>query len=152
MATHSSDLAWRIPWTEEPGGLYSMGSQELDMTQRLNNIYVSRMMLGRQVCEHLRMKRLEMTPKKAFGPYQGRIIYDILFHFISKLLRQTLSMPQDSFSNTSELQNLNKERTTLRLKVFTAKVQQIASQDDCSLAGPHQLQKSHRVLSLPSQN
>ena len=27
MATHSSILAWRIPWTEEPGGLPSMGSQ-----------------------------------------------------------------------------------------------------------------------------
>ena len=27
MATHSSALAWRIPWTEEPGGLQSMGSQ-----------------------------------------------------------------------------------------------------------------------------
>ena len=29
MATHSSILAWRIPWTEEPGGLQSMGSQRL---------------------------------------------------------------------------------------------------------------------------
>ena len=27
MATHSSILAWRIPWTQEPGGLQSMGSQ-----------------------------------------------------------------------------------------------------------------------------
>ena len=27
MATHSSILAWRIPWTEEPGGLKSIGSQ-----------------------------------------------------------------------------------------------------------------------------
>ena len=27
MATHSSILAWEIPWTEEPGGLESMGSQ-----------------------------------------------------------------------------------------------------------------------------
>ena len=27
MATHSSILAWRIPWTEEPGGLQSMGLQ-----------------------------------------------------------------------------------------------------------------------------
>ena len=27
MATHSSVLVWRIPWTEEPGGLQSMGSQ-----------------------------------------------------------------------------------------------------------------------------
>jgi len=32
MATHSSTLAQRIPWTEEPGGLQSMGSQESDMT------------------------------------------------------------------------------------------------------------------------
>ena len=29
MATHSSILAWRIPWTEEPGGLWSMGSQRV---------------------------------------------------------------------------------------------------------------------------
>ena len=27
METHSSNLAWRIPWTEEPGGLQSLGSQ-----------------------------------------------------------------------------------------------------------------------------
>jgi len=32
MATHSSILAWRIPRTEEPGGLQSMRSQELDTT------------------------------------------------------------------------------------------------------------------------
>ena len=31
MAAHSSVLAWRIPWPEEPGGLQSMGSQELDV-------------------------------------------------------------------------------------------------------------------------
>ena len=29
MATHSSILAWRLPWTEEPGGLQSMGSQRV---------------------------------------------------------------------------------------------------------------------------
>ena len=29
MATHSSILAWRIPWTEEPGWLQSMGSQRI---------------------------------------------------------------------------------------------------------------------------
>ena len=32
MATHSSILAWKIPWTEEPGGLQSMGCKELDTT------------------------------------------------------------------------------------------------------------------------
>ena len=30
MATHSSILAWRIPWTEEPGGLQSMGLQRVN--------------------------------------------------------------------------------------------------------------------------
>ena len=34
-ATHSSIPAWRIPWTEEPGGLQSMGSKESDRTERL---------------------------------------------------------------------------------------------------------------------
>ena len=29
MATHSSVLAWNVPWTEEPGGLQSMGSQRV---------------------------------------------------------------------------------------------------------------------------
>jgi len=33
MATHSSILIWRIPWTEEPGELQSMGGKELDMTE-----------------------------------------------------------------------------------------------------------------------
>ena len=37
MATHSSILAWRIPRTEEPGGLQSIGSQESDKTERLNS-------------------------------------------------------------------------------------------------------------------
>ena len=30
MATHSSILAWEIPWTEEPGGVQSIGGKELD--------------------------------------------------------------------------------------------------------------------------
>ena len=35
MATHSSILAWEIPWTEGPGRLQSMGSQEPDTTEQL---------------------------------------------------------------------------------------------------------------------
>ena len=34
MATHFSILAWRISWTEEPGGLWSWDSQELDTTEQ----------------------------------------------------------------------------------------------------------------------
>ena len=35
MAHHSSTLAWKIPWTEEPGGLQSVGSLRVDMTEQL---------------------------------------------------------------------------------------------------------------------
>ena len=36
MATYSSTLAWKIPWTEEPGGLQSMGLLESGTTERLH--------------------------------------------------------------------------------------------------------------------
>ena len=37
MTTHSSMLAWEIPWTEKTGRATVMGSEESDMTERLNN-------------------------------------------------------------------------------------------------------------------
>ena len=37
MVTHSSTLAWRIPWTEEPGRLQSTGHVELDMSEETEN-------------------------------------------------------------------------------------------------------------------
>ena len=36
MATHSTILAWNIPWIEEPDGLQPMGNKEWDRTERLN--------------------------------------------------------------------------------------------------------------------
>ena len=39
MVTHFSSLAWEIPWTEEPGGLQSMGLQESDTAERLYHHY-----------------------------------------------------------------------------------------------------------------
>ena len=41
MATHSSILAWRIPWTEELGGLQSMGREESDTTEQLHFHFLS---------------------------------------------------------------------------------------------------------------
>ena len=41
MATHSSILAWGVPWTEEPGGLQSMGlpkGKKLDMTSQQHKV------------------------------------------------------------------------------------------------------------------
>ena len=37
METHFSILAWRIPWTEEPGGLQSWGHKELNTTEQLTH-------------------------------------------------------------------------------------------------------------------
>ena len=37
MATHSCIIAWKIPWTEEPGGYSPWGRKELDMTERLTD-------------------------------------------------------------------------------------------------------------------
>ena len=36
MTTHSSTLAWRIPWREEPGGYSPSGRKDADMTERLH--------------------------------------------------------------------------------------------------------------------
>ena len=40
MATHSSILAWRIPWTGEPGELHPWGHKESDTTEQLKHAHV----------------------------------------------------------------------------------------------------------------
>ena len=62
MATHSSTLAWKIPWTEEPCRLQSMGSQRVDMTERL---HIS-------ICD-LRDKKME----KAMAPHSSTLAWKI---------------------------------------------------------------------------
>ena len=54
VAAHSRILAWRIPWTEEPGGLQPMGSQESDTTE----------------CTHTRLSPLSLSGSSA--PLLGR--------------------------------------------------------------------------------
>ena len=46
MAPHSSTLAWKIPWTEEPGRLQSMGSQEESDMVELLHIHFSLLCIG----------------------------------------------------------------------------------------------------------
>ena len=55
MATHSSFPAWRIPWTEEPGGLQSMGSQRHDWVAntRTRLMFISTFCLYKYVCSWL---------------------------------------------------------------------------------------------------
>ena len=50
MATHSSILAWRVPWTEEPGGLQSKESQRLRQLKQLH-ITAEYIMLNAGLCE-----------------------------------------------------------------------------------------------------
>ena len=54
MATHSSVLAWKIPWTEEPGGLQSTGSQRVEhdrVTEHTPNFILLMRRLERQAME-----------------------------------------------------------------------------------------------------
>ena len=45
MTTHSSILAWRIPWMEEPGRLQSMGLKESDTTEQLHLLFTTEQMV-----------------------------------------------------------------------------------------------------------
>ena len=40
LETHSSILAWRIPWTEEPSGLQAMGCKEWNMTGQISTAHI----------------------------------------------------------------------------------------------------------------
>ena len=56
MAVHSSILAWRIPWREEPGGLQSMESQ-IDMTMATDELWT-------EVCNIVQDTGIKTMPKK----------------------------------------------------------------------------------------
>ena len=68
MATHSSILAWRIPWTEEPGGLQSMGSQRVgydwatDTLTFHKRINLEKWELGSRKWKELRFPALGLLP------------------------------------------------------------------------------------------
>ena len=54
MATHSSILAWRVPWTEEPGGLQSVGLQRVEHDGATNTFtsHATTMTQGNQINKH----------------------------------------------------------------------------------------------------
>ena len=52
MATHSSMLAWEIPWTEEPGGHSPQDTKELDTIERLNSNNEVHSLVCELVSEH----------------------------------------------------------------------------------------------------
>ena len=73
MATHSSILAWRIPWMEEPGGLQSTGSQ------RVGHNWATSLSLSGNFTAHMRLENIELKQ-------------------IVKLYFKTLTLPFNPFS------------------------------------------------------
>ena len=64
MVTHSSILAWSIPWTEEPDRLKFMGSQRVNMTERFTPTYTHSMILemiqaAEELCPLTHRERIE---------------------------------------------------------------------------------------------
>ena len=55
MATHSSILAWKIPWAEEPGGLQSMGHKESDMMETTQYTHTHQRQVKNQWSEIVRL-------------------------------------------------------------------------------------------------
>ena len=80
MATHSSILAWRIPWTEEPGGLQSMGPQRQDHVTNTNAIYM---------CVYLSLSNSVVFI--AWGEYSGHTLSTVA-HRLSALLVLALAV------------------------------------------------------------
>ena len=77
MATHSSILAWRIPWTEEPGGLQSMGSQRVghnSFTTDVNYFYAPK------------LDAFSFTPGFLFGCGNHRMIETEFLPFVGPSL------------------------------------------------------------------
>ena len=67
MATHSSILDWKIPWTEEPGGLQPTGSKESDTTEKV-------CMTHRPI-----MSQTNLTPSSLLFPKKVLIVHIMTF-------------------------------------------------------------------------
>ena len=79
MATHSSILAWKIPWTEEPGGLRSMDSKRVEKDSAVKqqqsirhhaNLTCS-IILGISFCSRVQFKIRQLTIQKNKDTYKG---------------------------------------------------------------------------------
>ena len=68
MASHSSIPAWRIPWTEEPGGLQSMGSQRVRHDSATNST-VQYVVPNAGDTEEKQGQKTKQEPHQPYGPY-----------------------------------------------------------------------------------
>ena len=73
MATHSSILAWKTPWTEEPGSLQSTGSQSRTLPKRLSTRGADSMC--RVLCEGNRMTEAKLLPSRSLAANRNKTVY-----------------------------------------------------------------------------
>ena len=109
MAIHSSILAWKIPWTEEPGGLQSMGCNELDLTEQLSMceerqvcVQVTSVQLSRSVISDSTLPMDCSTPGFP-GHYKLRQLVQIRVHRVADIIQPSypLSSPSPPVFNLS---------------------------------------------------
>ena len=83
MATHSSILVWKMPWTEEPGGLQSMGSQRVRhdlMTKqqhRAKNDKIVPLFLCRFILHILNLTRFKFKKEKEMAAHSSILAWKI---------------------------------------------------------------------------
>ena len=109
MAPHSSTLAWKIPWMEEPGRLQSMGREESDTTERLH-FHFSLSRIGEGNGNPLQCSCLE-NPRDGgawwaaiFGVAQSRTQLKRLSSSSSKLFQETFWPLQGTSENCFQLE------------------------------------------------
>ena len=68
MATHSSVLAWKIPWSEKPGGLQSMVRKRLDTTERLTHTQAACIFSRLILCQLLHLLLFSSILRVFFSP------------------------------------------------------------------------------------
>ena len=77
MATYSSDLAWEIPWTEEPGGLQSMGvAKESDTIEQLNNnnnIHIGKQFSLTRQFQHMDLRMVDDVQTESVGYSKAQV-------------------------------------------------------------------------------
>ena len=83
MATHSSILVWKIPWTEEPGGLQSMGSQRVlhdlmtKQQRRAKNDKIVPLFLCRFLLHSLNLTRFKFKKEKEMAAHSSILAWKI---------------------------------------------------------------------------
>ena len=91
MATHSSILAWRIPWTEEPGGLQAMGSHRVILLLVLfiempAGLILMKAMFNSVTLHYKLMSNIGLTAKTAYGSVAlMMLIYTLIGELVGML-------------------------------------------------------------------